>query len=284
LADLVPAAVSTGSDEKRGEHMTDLVKMRLNRELTAISDRPVRASDKLRKLPFYLVCDVSLSMADEGRIQAVNDAILEISETLADEPLLADLAYFSVIDFSDDSTVVIPLGDMSEREFGDTILRVRGGTSYSSAFTTLRSTIESDVTALRQVFDVFRPTVFFLSDGAPTDGGQWQAAFDRLVRYDRETKTGFEFYPMVVPFGIGEADKRVLAKLVHPAGRSKLYLTKEGAKTGEAIKQMATAMLRSIVASAQSATGGAHPQITLPSKRDLGDDVEVYSADADLLG
>jgi hypothetical protein len=129
LADLVPAAVSSGSDEERGEHMTDLVKMRLNRELTAISDRPVRASDKLRKLPFYLVCDVSLSMADEGRIQAVNDAILEISETLADEPLLADLAFFSVIDFSDDSTVVIPLCVMSEREFGDTILRVRGGTS-----------------------------------------------------------------------------------------------------------------------------------------------------------
>jgi len=263
--------------------MTDLVKMPFNRELAEASDRPVRASNKLRKLPFYLACDVSLSMADEGRIHAVNNAILEISETLAVEPLLADLAYFSVIDFSDDSNVVIPLGDMSERELTDTTLRVRGGTSYSAAFATLRSTIESDISALKQTFDVYRPTVFFLSDGAPTDSSLWQAAFDCLVRYDRETKTGFKYYPMVVPFGIGEADRAILAKLVHPADRSKLYMTKDGTKAGEAIKQMATAMLRSIVASAQSATGGANPQITLPSRRDLGSAVEIYNADADLL-
>lgn len=263
--------------------MTDLVKMRSSRELAEISDRPVRASDKLRKLPFYLVCDVSLSMADEGGIQAVNDAIVEIGETLADEPLLADLAYFSVIDFSDDSNVVIPLGDMSERNLSETTLRVRGGTSYSSAFTTLRSTIESDITALRRAFDVYRPTVFFLSDGAPTDSTQWQTTFDRLVRYDKETKAGFKFYPMVVPFGVGEADRTILAKLVHPADRSMLYMTTEGTKAGEAIKQMATAMLRSIVASAQTATGGADPQITLPSKRDLGKGVAVYTSTLDRM-
>jgi uncharacterized protein YegL len=242
----------------------------------------VRESDKLQKLPFYLVCDVSYSMADENRIGAVISAIQDIQDGLKNEPLLSDLAYFSLITFADKAEQVIALGNMSERNVSTDTLPVGGGTNYSAAFELLRHTLRADVDELKQEFRVFRPTVFFLSDGAPQDTDDWPDSFELLTWYDPASGAGFKYYPMIVPFGIGEADPKVLAALVHPKDRSKLYMAKDGHSTAKAVTDMANGMLTSIVASAQTATG-SNPQITLPGPKDVGPGIAVLTSDLEEL-
>ena len=51
------------------------------------------------------------------------------------------------------------------------------GTSYASAFEALRQTIPADVALLKgSGYQVHRPSVFFLSDGLPTEKAEkWRA-------------------------------------------------------------------------------------------------------------
>jgi uncharacterized protein YegL len=232
-------------------------------------------------LPFYLLVDVSYSMSEDGKLDAANSIVRELKNALAEHPVIADKVRFSVIDFSDDSNVVLPLCDLSMHE-GDTNFAIRGGTSYVSAFQTARRQIEQDVNQLKaDGFDVHRPALFFVSDGDPTDDmSAWQQAFAELTAYDRSTKTGFAYYPNVIPLGVG-ARPDTLRDLIHPRDRSKAYFMKDGASAGEALRQMAEMLVASTLLSGAS-FGNGGPGFVLPEDSDLGDD--ILSADfEDLL-
>jgi uncharacterized protein YegL len=237
---------------------------------------------KAKILPFYLVVDVSYSMSEEGKMTSANTIVDELRNALAENPVIADKVRFSVVDFSDDSQVVLPLCDLSMQ---DAIppFAPRGGTSYVAAFYTIRSQIEQDVSQLKaDGFDVHRPAVFFISDGEPTDHDTaWREAFDQLTAYDRQSKSGFPFYPNVIPFGIG-ARPDTLKELIHPKNRSKSYFMKDGANAGEALRQMAEILVASTLMSGAS-FGGGGPGFVLPDDDELGDDIVAADYDGDLL-
>jgi uncharacterized protein YegL len=225
-------------------------------------------------LPFYLVCDVSYSM--QNVIGQVNSSLREFQDELAKHPILADKVRFGVLDFSDDARVVVPLCDFSEASVTDHTLSVRGSTSYRAAFELMRSTIETDAAALKAAqLRMFRPAVFFLTDGVPNPGDNWEPAFARLTEYDSATRQGFQAYPLFVPFGMGDADGQLLSRLVHPVKRSKLFMASKGGDAAKAIKVMAEAMLMSVLSSGRSAVGGS-PQHVVPSKDEVGPGVDVY--------
>jgi uncharacterized protein YegL len=235
---------------------------------------------KAKILPFYLVVDVSWSMSLDGKIDSANTIVGELTTALANNPVIADKVRFSVIDFSDDAQVVMPLCDLS-MEPEPPPFTVRGGTSFVAAFHKLRSQIEQDVSQLKaDGFDVHRPAAFFISDGEPTDTEDaWRKAFDELTTFDRASKTGFAFFPNMIPFGVGTS-MDTLKHLIHPKDKSKAYYMKEGAQAGPALAQMAEVLVASTLLSGAS-VGKGGPAFMLPDDGDLSDD--VLATDYDLL-
>jgi uncharacterized protein YegL len=222
-------------------------------------------------LPFYLVVDVSYSMQG-SKLDAANEILPSVADALAKNPILADKIRFGLLDFSDDAQVVLPLSDMSGQDYLPK-LTVRGGTDFGAAFRVLRKNIEQDVGQLRaDGFKVHRPAVFFLSDGEPMDG--WQSDFAALTTYDKATGLGFKWYPVLVPCGVDEAGKDTMRQLVHPVGKSKLYMMTSGADAAAAIKAMAEVLISSVLSSGQSAMDGSSGFV-LPDKSQLPPTIDV---------
>lgn len=242
------------------------------------------SEDKAKLLPFYLVIDVSWSM-DGDNLLAANEIVPTLVEVLAQNPILADKVRFGLIDFSDTAQVLLPLCDLLDPNLALPGLAVRGGTSYAAAFRALRKQIEQDVLQLKaDNFSVHRPAVFFLSDGAPTDDdAEWRAAFAELTDYDRQTGTGFAMYPNMIPFGVANADPKVMQQLIHPATGMKqmrMFLMDKGNNPADAIRAMAEIMISSVLSSGMGVAGGASG-VVLPDPSQLPSGVSSFASDDD---
>lgn len=242
-------------------------------------------------LPFYVMVDVSYSMtqvptkvidgvASESPLSAGNRIVHEVKKALELSPILADKVRFSLLDFSDESYVAIPMCDISRVAPADIpVLQARGGTSFAAAFNLLRRQIPQDVAQLKaDGHKVHRPAVFFLTDGEPTDGdGEWQQAFAAL------TDPSFHERPNVIPFGVAEAKKNVLDQLAFPQRTDpsdtkgmRSFIAREGSDPASAITSMAEMLISSILASANSFTGGASSAGFIPPEADADEEDTVW--------
>ncbi len=118
-------------------------------------------------LPVYLLIDVSYSAA--GYLDQLRQGLVESSERISMEPVIADMVRMSVITFSDTAELACPLTPLS----GIPSLQAfspRGGTSYSEAFKLAAVRVVDDVRKLKEERrGVRRPIVMFVTDGEPTD-------------------------------------------------------------------------------------------------------------------
>ncbi|MFE9662984.1 MULTISPECIES: VWA domain-containing protein [unclassified Streptomyces] len=190
-------------------------------------------------LPFYLVCDESGSMNGDP-LDSINSALPELHREISTNPTVADKTRFCLIGFSNDAKVLQPLVDLSDI---DTLpgLAAGGLTAYGEAFRTLRTCIEADVTTLKaEGHDVYRPVVFFLSDGGPTDD-DWQQAHKELI--------DARYRPNIIAFGIGEADR---ATIGHVANFRAFMQQDQSVSAAQALREFAASLTRSIVRSASS--------------------------------
>src|SRR5262249_43670987 len=96
-------------------------------------------------MPFYLTCDVSLSMTND--MPALNDGLQRLKRAILADPLVNDVAYVSIVTFSDIAKVRMPLGRMSEQQVPT--LTPEAGTNYGAAFRSLAQTITEDRADLR---------------------------------------------------------------------------------------------------------------------------------------
>jgi uncharacterized protein YegL len=232
-------------------------------------------------LPFYIVCDVSHSMLDNNKLEAAQKILPTVVEAIAAEPILSDKVRIGLIDFSDQAEVRMPLCDLLEviDKTGFPVLSARRATSYAAAFSTLRTTIDADIKLLKaDGCLVLRPTVFFLSDGAPSEPADvWQRSFRHLIDDPA--------YPNIVPFGVGGADGKVLQQLIFPASGDKqmrMYLADEGGNAAMAIERSMQILVSSIVQSGTSSRVGG-PSVVLPKLDDLPPGMSSYSANDDLV-
>ena len=183
-------------------------------------------------MPFYVLCDVSWSMFND--IVRLNEGLQQLVRAIRAEPIVDDVARIAVMSFSDTARVVMPLGQTSESTLQD--LPLEGGTNYSAAFRALKATIDEDIADLKKRgLKVFRPCVFFLSDGEPNDS-DWRTAFTTTLTYDKEHGTGNKNHPIFVPFGFRDAEEADMSFLAYPPGKSKWFFASTN-QTQDAVEE-----------------------------------------------
>jgi uncharacterized protein YegL len=198
-------------------------------------------------LPFYLVCDESGSMA--MHIDEMNNELLpDLQQAIGTDPVTADKTRFSIIGFAEDARVLLEMTDLSELSSMPGLV-ARGTTHYGSAFALVQQQIESDVKALKaQGTKVFRPAVFFLSDGHSSDS-EWRKAHAAL------TDPSWPYHPNIISFGIGDSD----AATISAVGTFKAFIVDDGVKPGDALREFASALTRSITASGSTVPAPGAP-------------------------
>jgi uncharacterized protein YegL len=193
-------------------------------------------------LPIYFVGDESHSMAG-APITAVNQGLIDLRDEVAKHPLLGKKVRFGIITFADTAQTRLELSELSEELMLPTLGPRGRGTSYAAALEALAQAIPADIALLKSSgYRVHRPTVFFLSDGQPTENeDRWRARLGELGAL-RE-------HPNVLAFGVGDADARVIGLVA--SSRRYAFMMSEGVSTAGAIAEFAASMLNSMVSSAE---------------------------------
>ena len=159
-----------------------------------------------RRLPIYLVIDNSESMVGEP-LDAVNQGLLQLISELRKEPMAVETARISVISFSNRARQIIPLTDIAR--FAPPTLSVGPGTSLGAAFELLGQSVKNDVrkSTTSQKGD-WKPIVFLLTDGLPTD--DWQVGFSRFEKLIDKSEVN------IIAIGCGEDADLGILKIITP--------------------------------------------------------------------
>ncbi len=155
----------------------------------------------MRKLPVYLLLDTSTSMRGEP-INAVRDGLDLLVSTLRQDPYALETAYLSVIAFDTSAKQLVPLTELTE--FQTPSIEANGATSLGEALSLTADCIRREVQRSdAETKGDWKPLVFLMTDGAPTDS--WQAGLKEF----RAAKPG-----MVICCAAGPgADTKVLEEI-----------------------------------------------------------------------
>ena len=121
----------------------------------------------MRRLPVYLLVDVSGSMHGEP-IESVKNGLQMLVAALRKDPQALETAYLSVITFGSSAQQIIPLTELSTFQLPE--ITAGGCTVLGEALKLVCKCRDNEVTktTATQKGD-WRPMVFILTDGVPTD-------------------------------------------------------------------------------------------------------------------
>lgn len=136
----------------------------------------------MRRLPVYLLVDTSGSMHGEA-IEAVRNGLQVLVSALRQDPYALETAYLSVITFNSEARQLTPLTELMSFQVPD--IQAGGTTALGGALSLLADCIEREVVkGNAETKGDWKPVIFLLSDGSPTDN--LQSGIEALKR----VKTG----------------------------------------------------------------------------------------------
>lgn len=136
----------------------------------------------MRRLPVYLLVDTSGSMHGEA-IEAVRNGLQVLVSALRQDPYALETAYLSVIAFNSEARQLTPLTELMSFQVPD--IQAGGTTALGGALSLLADCIEREVIkGNAETKGDWKPVIFLLSDGSPTDN--LQSGIEALKR----VKTG----------------------------------------------------------------------------------------------
>lgn len=134
----------------------------------------------MRRLPIYLLVDTSGSMHGEA-IESVNSGLQVLVSALRQDPYALETAWLSVITFDSAAKQVMPLTELSNFQMPE--LKANGTTAMGEGLSLLADCINREVVkgSTGQKGD-WKPLVFLLTDGEPTDDLQRGIAAIKTVK------------------------------------------------------------------------------------------------------
>lgn len=155
----------------------------------------------MRRLPVYLLLDVSGSMSGEP-IEAVKTGVQTLVSTLRQDPYALETAFLSVITFDTNAKQVAPLTELAT--FQTPSVSASGTTALGEALGLLADRVEAEVgKTTAEVKGDWKPLVFIMTDGVPTD--DWKKGLEKL----KKVRTG-----IIVACAAGQgADTSVLKQI-----------------------------------------------------------------------
>jgi len=129
-----------------------------------------------RRLPVYILADCSGSMSGDP-IESVKAGISALHSELMNDPSAVESAFLSVITFDSNARQLAPLAELAS--FNPPNLVASGTTALGAALKLLIDCLQTEVQQNSgEVKGDWKPLVFLLTDGAPTDN--WQQFADEL--------------------------------------------------------------------------------------------------------
>lgn len=155
-------------------------------------------SDSGKDLGYTVQQDGQTYRAVEGgisRIELLNRGIEVYRTELLGDPIAAQRVEVSVITFGGTVNTLVPF--VSASEFSCPTLSANGDTPMGSAIRTAIEEVAQRKQAYKQSgLHYFRPWIFLITDGEPTDGDAWKHAA-QLVREGEKNKS-FAFFTVGV--------------------------------------------------------------------------------------
>ena len=153
-----------------------------------------------RRLPVYLLLDTSGSMSGEP-IEQVKNGLQMLVAALRQDPYALETAWLSVITFDSSASVTVPLTELTA--FQAPSISAQGGTSLGAGLIKVAECAAKElVKTTSTTKGDWRPMVFLMTDGAPTD--DWKKG---LTRFKQEK------WGIVVACSVDSGDETVLREI-----------------------------------------------------------------------
>jgi uncharacterized protein YegL len=179
----------------------------------------VRNTDQ--KCPVVLLLDTSGSMGEEVNgviaMNQLNDALKSLHEEILSDPILSQRLEVGIVCFDDEARVEKPI-DLISAESSFPELQPGGTTNVVSGVNKAIEIIEERKAFYKSNNEAYyRPFIVLFTDGEPTNSDDEIETLDAQIQQMSDNKK-FIF----LPFGVGEADMQLLAKLAAQSADERL--------------------------------------------------------------